>query len=158
MAALPFALQGDDYCATIIAQRTPDLAKSLTALADENPAIKRTLNRMLEGSAWGGVALSVAAIVIPIAQHHNLVPGGDPFAFQFPNSPQRAGIQSPPAGFGGWSPERVDDGSTMGAPSPSSDNGSAHDGGADPGWTRVDGAPPGVVTVASTGAGHQGAR
>jgi hypothetical protein len=156
MAALPFALQGDDYCAQIIAQRTPDLAKSLAALAEENASIKRTLNRMLEGSAWGGVALSVTAIVVPIAQHHGLVPGGDPFAFQYPNSPQRSpqGIPSPAAGFGGWSPPPTDDTSTMGAPASPDSNGTPEDAG----WTRTPGAPPGVVTVAATTAGHDGSR
>lgn len=160
MASIPFALQGDMYCASILASRTPTLAKNLTALADENPGIKRVLNKMMEGSAWGGVALSVVAIAVPIAQHHQLLPGSDPFAAQYPDLP--AGItpgprvhEAPRAGFGGWSQPAPDDTSTMGAPAP---NGEYEGSPETAGMTRVPGAPPGVVTVAATTAGHTGAR
>lgn len=163
MASIPFALQGDMYCASILATRTPDLAKNLAALAEENPGIKRVLNRMLEGSAWGGVALSVVAIAVPIAQHHELLPGSDPFAAQYPPLPQ--GIapgprvhEAPRAGFGGWS-SPVEDTSSMGAPAPGpAATPQANDGAATQDMTRVPGAPPGVVTVAATSAGHNGAR
>lgn len=156
MASIPFALQGDMYCAHILATRTPELAKNLSALADENPGIKRVLNKMMEGSAWGGVALSVVAIVVPIAQHHQLLPGGDPFAAQYPPLPAGIGPvhEAPAAGFGGWSQPATEDASTMGAPAPSSNGGNE----GSPDMTRVPGAPPGVVTVAATSAGHLGAR
>lgn len=158
MAAIPFALQGDDYCAFIIASRTPELAKSLTIVANENAAVKRILSRMLEGSAWGGVALSVVGIAVPIAQHHGLVPGSDPFATQYPKAPPglngRPVHQAPPAGFGGWSQPTATDGSAMGAPAPTPTD----DAGDGDYTTTMPGAPPGVVTVAATSAGHTGAK
>lgn len=168
MASIPFALQGDMYCAHILATRTPALAKNLAALADENPGIKRVLNKMMEGSAWGGVALSVVAIAVPIAQHHQLLPGGDPFAAQYPPLPEGIGPgprvhEAPAAGFGGWSQPVTEDTSSMGAPAPGGAPAPAaysggNEGSPDLDMTRVPGAPPGVVTVAATSAGHAGAR
>ena len=153
-ASLPFALAGDDYCATIIAQRMPRLSHSLVELSRENPAVKRLLNRILEGSAWGGVALAVVTIVIPIAQHHGALPGDDPFMFMFPGSPRREAVASPPAGWNGWTGNGGNGGedrSTMGAPSPADDQPSPSP------MTQFRDAPPGVVTVDATGAGHHGA-
>jgi len=148
-AALPFALTGDDYCATIIAQRTPRLSASLVALAKENPAVRRVLNRILEGSAWGGVAIAVVSIVIPVAQHHGMVPGDDPFITLYPGSPRREAVASPPAGWNGWSNSSGNSGndrSAMGAPVGSDE----------PVMTQFGNAPPGVVTVDATTAKHAG--
>ena len=145
-AALPFAIAGDTYCAAILTQRTPALAHALSELAKENPGVRKVLNRMLEGSAWGGVGLAVFSIVIPVAQHHGLVPGEDPFGWQYPDTPARGAVASPPAGFGGWSTTSGNDRSSMGAPTESDE----------PTMTQFPGAPPGVVTVEATGANHTG--
>lgn len=50
------------------------LAKALNELAKENPAVHKTLSRMLTGSAWGGVFIAAGGIVVPILANHNLMP------------------------------------------------------------------------------------
>lgn len=70
------------------------LAEALNAVAKDNAAVYRNLERMLTGSNWGGVIVAAGAIALPIMSNHNLLP------FQIP----------------GLMPE--DDGATMGGISP----------------------------------------
>lgn len=81
--ALPFAAMGDMHCAGVIAQRGPALAGAWAELAQQNAAVKRVLERMLSGGAWGGVIVSTLAIAVPMAQHHGIYDGPDPFAMFF---------------------------------------------------------------------------
>lgn len=153
-ATLPFAVAGDDYSAQIIALRSPALARSLADLARENRAVARILNRIMEGSAWGGVAIASLSIIIPICQHHNLIPGSDPFAAIMP-APSASAEKRMRWG-GGSSP--VPEGSSMGAPGPGSGGDTPPDRSASPegDYTpTVNGSPPGVVTVAASAAQHQ---
>jgi hypothetical protein len=151
-ASLPFAVAGDQYSAQIIATRTPQLAHALAELARENRAIDRMLQRLLEGSAWGGVAIATVAIILPIAQSYNLAPGADPFAFIYPPIP---GAPSP--GMAGW----TRDAAPGGEPTPTASPGASTNGGTPPATPSmpgaeakppkdvpiVEGSPPGVVTV-----------
>ncbi len=57
-----------------IMQGSERLAGSLETLAKENPAIRKALEKMLKGSAWGGVVLASASIALPIAVNHGLIP------------------------------------------------------------------------------------
>lgn len=59
---------------TVILQGAPNLAESLDALAREDERVRRVLERMLTGSAWGGVFMAAGAIVLPIMDNHNLLP------------------------------------------------------------------------------------
>jgi hypothetical protein len=146
-ASIPFALAGDQYCAQIIATRTPPLATALAELARENKGVDRVLRRMLEGSAWGGVALAVVSIVVPIAQHHGALPGADPFSMMYPPFPAQAEVAmqwtAPPATENGQ-PAAQAQAPSNGRPDVPDEY-----------KTTIPGAPPGVVTVAATNAGHR---
>lgn len=54
----------------------PGLAAALDKLAAENSAVNDALQKMLAASVWGGVITAVAAIALPIAANHNLIPAG----------------------------------------------------------------------------------
>lgn len=126
--ALVYSFMGDQWAAELITTRTPAMAEAWYDLSTKNPAVKRVLERLLEGSAWGGVILSTMAVTLPLAQHHGLVPGADPFSALYapisaPNgsAPRRGPIVPPPPG------------PTQGAGAPP--------------ISGTDGSPPGVVTV-----------
>lgn len=147
--SLIFAATGDDYCAWIIAERSPQLASAWAELAKQNPAVKRVLEGLVEGSAWGGVILSTLSIALPIAKHHGVWRGPDPFAFIMPGPPPDVapkGDNNGNSGNGGFAWSKADNAP---APQRSSDD--------DEYMSTMPGAPPGVVTVASTTAAHPGA-
>jgi hypothetical protein len=126
--ALVYSFVGDEWAAQLIATRTPAMAEAWYELAKQNAGVRRILDRLVEGSAWGGVILSTMAVAVPLAQHHGLIPGADPFGVMFPPLP-------PEQGRGPIVP-----------PPPSSPNGG---GGAPPQES-----PPGVVTVAGSNDSH----
>ena len=88
--AMVFAARGDQYCAQVIVKGAPDLAESWANLAKESPAVKKVLERLLEGGAWGGVVVSSLMIALPIAQHHGVYPA------EWPNPFIPAGMEPPP--------------------------------------------------------------
>lgn len=69
--SLIFLMSGDGHCATVIAEGAEPLAHAWTNLAKESPGVRKALNRMMTGSAWGEVVMASMAVVIPIAQHHS---------------------------------------------------------------------------------------
>lgn len=110
--SLPFAAVGDIYCAEVIAAGAPQLAEAWAALAKENANVKRVLDKMMQGGAWGGVVVSTAAVVIPIAGHHGLLPASLQFFAsgdgQHPGEGAAGGGDVPPgpvAGSGEHPPE-----------------------------------------------------
>lgn len=50
------------------------LAEALNGVAKDNAVMYRNLERMLTGSAWGGVFVATGAIALPILANHNLLP------------------------------------------------------------------------------------
>lgn len=96
--ALAYSFAGDAWAAELIATRTEAMAEAWYELGQKNAAVKRILNRLVEGSAWGGVLMSTAAVLVPLAQHHGIVPGVDPFALFYPPLPTdgQAGPIVPP--------------------------------------------------------------
>lgn len=58
---------------TVIAG-VPAVAKSLSNLADQNPAVKANLERALTAGAWSGVLAAVLPIGIGIMANHGMVP------------------------------------------------------------------------------------
>jgi hypothetical protein len=155
--SLVFAAAGDDYCAWVVASRSPQLASAWADLAKQNPAVKRVLEGLVEGSAWGGVIISSLAIALPIAKHHGLWRGPDPFSMLMPAPPEVAakmngnnngnGNGGKPASYA-WTKASGD--APAPQPTPSDDDSDY--------MSSMPGAPPGVVTVASTTAAHPGAR
>lgn len=68
---VPSALTQDGMA---IVAGAPRLARSLVKLANENPAVKKALERLVTVSAYGELFGAVAAIAIPIAANHKLLP------------------------------------------------------------------------------------
>lgn len=163
--SLIFAASGDQYCAEIVALRSPALAQSWAELARQNASVKRVLESLVEGSAWGGVIFSTLGIAIPIAKHHGLYRGPDPFSLVLPGPPPPN--PSPQPGRRGtgengtafhWSRNAHGEPTPrVIVPDPPSNHGSSDDG-EPPAPIYLEGAPPGVVTVAASAAQHNGAR
>lgn len=61
---------------TAVISGAAQLAKALDHVAAENPKVLAALESFLTASAWSEVAFAVAAIALPIAANHNLVPQG----------------------------------------------------------------------------------
>lgn len=80
--ALGLQLTGDDFAATVVNRRAGELAKSWDRLARENPAVKRVLEGLLTGGAFGEAAMVTLGTIIPILWHRGMVPDtfGLPFA------------------------------------------------------------------------------
>lgn len=74
---------GDLYSAEIIAERAHDLAAAWARLAKKNPRVRMIIESMVHGSAWGEAIMATAAVAIPIAAHHGLIPEGSPMPFTF---------------------------------------------------------------------------
>lgn len=160
--ALAFSAAGDQYCAEVWNARAPMVASAWFELSKQNPAVKRVLEQLVEGSAWGGVAMSTLALALPIAKHHGVYRGPDPFSAFLPGP-----TEPPPSGSGPQGPGRgttwtKDPGGPVPAPfvksngSPPAATSSASGDDAPP--VYMDGAPPGVVTVAASNAQHSDAR
>lgn len=72
------------------------LADALNNVAKDNDAVYRNLERMVTGSAWGGVFMALGGILLPIAANHNLLP------FQIPGvEVPQPGAESTPTGTPG---------------------------------------------------------
>lgn len=80
--ALGLQLTGDDFAATVVNRRAGELAKAWDRLARENPAVKRVLEGLLTGGAFGEAAMVTLGTIIPILWHRGMVPDafGLPFA------------------------------------------------------------------------------
>lgn len=164
MPALAFAAAGDQYCAEVWSARSDMLAASWYELSKQNAGVRRVLEQLVEGSAWGGVVMSTLAISLPIAKHHGLYRGPDPFANFLPGppappTPHGDGRTGGPAGGMQWTRDPA--GGPVGAsvPTPSSASSTRGDDDATPpAPIYLEGAPPGVVTVAASPAQHNGAR
>lgn len=61
-----------DDCGTWIGKQATANAEAWDKLARENPNVRRTLERFLATSAWGGVAMATGMTLLPILEHHNI--------------------------------------------------------------------------------------
>jgi hypothetical protein len=77
----------------IIVENSKSLAMSWTALAQENPTVKRAINGLLETGAWSAALMASAAVVIPILDNHGYIPAR--FSQFVPSAPP--GAQGSPA-------------------------------------------------------------
>lgn len=55
---------------------SPRLADSLIQVAEQEPKVRKALENMVTAGAWSGVAMSVAAIAVPIMANHGYLPPG----------------------------------------------------------------------------------
>ncbi len=148
MALIPMAA-GDHYSAHIISTRAPHLAEAWADLARQNPAVKRILEGLVQGGAWGGVALATGSVLVPILGHYGMLPPIDPWVGQYGPPPvtqgeRRRPIVPPPPGRPG--PQVPPNPRANGAGSPATN---------DSGLRSMTppisvGQPPGVVTVAGS--------
>lgn len=56
----------------LIAERADSVAEAFGTLAEENEAVRRWLDRGIQGSAWVGVVMAVAPIALGIAANHGV--------------------------------------------------------------------------------------
>ena len=64
----------DSTCGTTIIAQAPETAAALDTLAKENPKVKRALERLVAGGAWGAVVTAHFPILATLAAHHNMLP------------------------------------------------------------------------------------
>lgn len=64
----------DQTCGLAIIGGASNLAVALDRLAKQNPKVKAALERFVAGTAWSGVVTATAAILIPVAAHHGILP------------------------------------------------------------------------------------
>lgn len=60
----------DPACGTALIENAENCAKSLDTLAQQNDAVRRALIAMTQTSAWGGVMIAHAPIMLMILLHH----------------------------------------------------------------------------------------
>lgn len=80
-AAIIPAFTGDQYSAFILSTRSAKFAHDLSELAKVNATLKRGLENLLDGGAYGGVMFSGAAMLLPILWSYGVIPAPplDPF-------------------------------------------------------------------------------
>lgn len=100
--AVPFAIAGDFHCAGHITNGAEPLAKSWVALSKQNKTVRRFMEKLTEGSAWGGVVMATASFTIPILSHHGIWPWPDPFTAMAHAA--EAAASTPAGANGAWDP------------------------------------------------------
>ena len=60
----------DPACGTALIENAENCAKSLDMLAQQNDAVRRAIVAMTQTSAWGGVMIAHAPILLMILLHH----------------------------------------------------------------------------------------
>lgn len=84
---MPFAVMGDEHCSGLIQARAPLLAAALEDAAKDNPVLRSWLERAVTGGSMLTCVVCALSIAVPVAQHHGIIPGSDPFAYFMPTSP-----------------------------------------------------------------------
>lgn len=82
LPALAFELKGDIYPAYVWNTRITKHAYAWGDLAEKNPALKRKLQKMMEGGAYGALVMTGLGVAVPILAYYGLYPRGmiNPFA------------------------------------------------------------------------------
>jgi len=80
----------DQFDGELVAENASELAEAWYKLAQQNKAVKRILEGIMETGAWSGVIMTTAAIAIPIADNHGLIPENIPHPFKKPPHKQSA--------------------------------------------------------------------
>lgn len=64
----------DQTCGLSIVAQGPEVASALDALARDNTSVRRGLEKLLTGGAWGGVFLAVSPVLSTVLAHHRVLP------------------------------------------------------------------------------------
>lgn len=138
--SLAYSIAGDQVAASFLASRAEPMAEAWYNLSKESPAVRRILDKLTTGSAWGGVVIATGATVLPLLAHHDVLPFDLPFGIPVPEGEEGASMVPPPPPPSG--------------PPPAPDGRGRAGGGTTPpnGMTppRKAGEPAGVVTVAGS--------
>lgn len=126
------------YDGQVLAGRAAAIGASVEHIADQNPAIKRALERFFTISGWGQIAATVATVAVPIAACHGFLPTAA--ALPFVNAeiglpPPPKARPEPPSSDGPRAPHR---GTTDGAPASARPAASTNGGPVPPPTHRVD--------------------
>lgn len=78
------AVIGDSFDGEVIAENSHELAESWYKLAQQNAAVKKALEAMMQTGAWSGVVMVTAAVAVPILQNHGAIPADIPHPFRKP--------------------------------------------------------------------------
>lgn len=73
--------QGNIEAGVILSSRGPKVSAAWAELARVNPNVRRVLERMMKGGAWGGVIFSSLTVAIPVAHSYGVLPAGVPNPF-----------------------------------------------------------------------------
>lgn len=66
MMVLPF----DQQCGTVVVNSAEQCADAMIKLAEENDAVMRALQALVQTSAWGGVVAAHLPIIMAVTAHH----------------------------------------------------------------------------------------
>jgi hypothetical protein len=111
MPAVPFAMAGDDFCAAHFASAGPQFAARLAQTSERHPALRRILERVLEGESVAVLLIGLTSYMLPPLLHHGLIPTPPGVAEMF-GVPARAagnGQPEPDPGDAFWAGYRADD-------------------------------------------------
>ncbi len=70
-----FAMTGDEFSSALIGSQAPALATAWVELAERDANVRKTLERLMSGSAWGSIVMMHIMIIFPILAHRDLIPG-----------------------------------------------------------------------------------
>jgi hypothetical protein len=79
----------------VVVQGVPALAAALAKLADENPAVRQNLERMLTAGAWSGVIAALVPMAIGIMANHGAIPPAMAAMFGAQAPPENGGVSAP---------------------------------------------------------------
>lgn len=74
MPAIPFAMLGDEFCASHFATAGPGLAKQLATMSESNPQLRQVLERALDVSTMGALVMALFMYLMPPLLHHGIIP------------------------------------------------------------------------------------
>ena len=66
----------DDVCGPVVIDNSERLAAAWAKAAEQNPRLKKMLESLLSGGAYGEVVIVTFMTLLPIFVHHGLVPPG----------------------------------------------------------------------------------
>lgn len=75
---------GDTFDGEVVAENAHELAEAWFKLAQQNAAVKKALEAMMQTGAWSGVIMTSAAVAVPILQNHGVIPAEMPHPFKKP--------------------------------------------------------------------------
>jgi hypothetical protein len=60
----------DPHCGAAIATNIETMATSMDQLAKENDSVRRVMEKLISGGAWGAVIAAHSPVIIAVATHH----------------------------------------------------------------------------------------